>query len=126
MESHKRILGIIYVVTGILLMMAMMALWFFSSLFVPWIVDNASQDTERVLTWLLPFISAIPVLACLFIALPSLVAGWGLLNNRSWAMLLACIVGCLRLLSFRIGTAIGVYTIWIYIEDKRLKTGQPL
>ena len=119
MESHKRILGIVYIVTGILLLFGMMMLSFFFSLIIPWLTESASEG-EWVFTWLVPFIRAIALFVCICIALPSLIAGWGLLNGRSWAMILALIVGCLRLFSFPIGTAIGIYTIWVYVEDNRL------
>ena len=120
MESHKRILGIIYIVTGILLLFGMMMLSFFFSLIIPWLSESAG-DGQWVFTWLVPFIRGIAMFICLFIALPSLIAGWGLLNGKGWAMALALIVGCLRLFSFPIGTAIGIYTIWVYVEDNRLK-----
>jgi len=120
MDSHKRILGIVYIVTGILLLFGMMLVSLFFSMFIPWIADAAGDD-QWVFTWLVPFIRFIALFVCLVIALPSLIAGWGLLNNRSWAMTLALIVGCLRLFSFPIGTAIGIYTIWVYVEDSRLK-----
>jgi len=121
MESHKRVLGIIYIVSGVLLVMVMMALSMFFSVFATWLADSAGEDQQWIFSWLFPFISSIAILICVFIALPSLIAGWGLLNNKSWAMLLALIVGCLRLFSFPIGTAIGIYTIWVYAEDNRLR-----
>ncbi len=34
-------------------------------------------------------------------------------------MVLLLIAGCISLLSFPIGTAIGVYTIWVFIEDNK-------
>lgn len=124
MDSHKRILGIIYIVTGILLLFGMMMVSMFFSLFINWIADAAGDD-QWVFTWLVPFIRAIALFVCIVIALPSLIAGWGLLNNRAWAMTLALIVGCLRLFSFPIGTAIGIYTIWVYVEDNRLRQNAP-
>jgi hypothetical protein len=120
MESHKRILGIIYIVTGILLLFGMMVASFFISLIIPWLADSAG-DGQWVFTWLVPVFRTIAIMICVFIALPSLIAGWGLLNGRAWAMTLALIVGCLRLFSFPIGTAIGIYTIWVYVEDGRQK-----
>lgn len=126
MDSHKRILGIIFIVSGILLIMAMMILAMVFSLFIPWIADAAGEDQQWVFSWLIPFIRFIAILVCVVIALPSLIAGWGLLNNKSWAMLLALIVGCLRLFSFPIGTAIGIYTIWVYVEDNRIKSERPI
>ncbi|MBL7847823.1 MAG: hypothetical protein JNL40_10170 [Cyclobacteriaceae bacterium] len=124
MESHKRILGIIYIVTGILLLMGMMIASMFLSMMLPWVLDSVSADDQWVFTWLIPFLRAVAIFVCIFIALPSLLAGWGLLNQKSWAMLLALVVGCLRLFSFPIGTAIGIYTIWVYVEDNRQKQNE--
>ncbi len=126
MESHKRILGIIYIVSGILLVLVMMFVSIFLSFLVPWLANSAAEDQQWVFTWLVPFIGAIAIFVCVFIALPSMIAGWGLLNNKPWAMVLALVVGCLRIFSFPIGTAIGIYTIWIYVEDNRIKNANPL
>ena len=106
--------------------LAMMILAMVFSLFIPWIADAAGEDQQWVFSCLIPFIRFIAILVCVVIALPSLIAGWGLLNNKSWAMLLALIVGCLRLFSFPIGTAIGIYTIWVYVEDNRIKSERPI
>lgn len=125
MDSHKRILGIIYIASGTLLLFGMMIASMFFSLFIPFIAERAGSDEQWVFSWLVPFFRGIAFFICLFIALPSLIAGWGLLNNRSWAMILALIVGCLSLFSFPIGTAVGIYTIWVYVEDNRRKQNPP-
>jgi hypothetical protein len=47
--------------------------------------------------------------------LPSLVIGWGLLTRRSWARVLALIVGAFNFLSFPLGTLLCIftfYTLW--------------
>lgn len=124
MESHKRILGIINIVSGMLTLLGMMILSMFFSFILTWVAEGASSDEQWVFNWLIPFFRAIAFVICLFIALPSLIAGWGLLNNRSWAMVLALIVGCLQLFAFPIGTAIGIYTIWVYAEDNKQRQQQ--
>ena len=55
-----------------------------------------------------------------FFALPTLIAAFGLLTKKSWGVTFALIVGCIKLFSFPIGTALGVYSIWIYSEDVRV------
>jgi hypothetical protein len=70
---------------------------------------------------MIPTIQVIAFTLIILVALPSLIGGWGLLNRQSWAMTLVLIVGCLKLFSFPIGTAIGIYTIWVYAEDQRIQ-----
>jgi hypothetical protein len=62
----------------------------------------------------------LPYLIIIFFSIPTLIAGVGLLTKQRWATLFALIMGCLKLFSFPIGTAIGIYAIWIYSEDHKL------
>jgi hypothetical protein len=47
------------------------------------------------------------------IAIPGLLAGYGLLARKPWARILAIVVGALGLVNFPLGTAIGLYTFWV-------------
>jgi hypothetical protein len=49
----------------------------------------------------------------LIIAAPAIVAGVGLYRGRGWARPLALVLGFLLLFMVPIGTAIGIYTIWV-------------
>ncbi len=42
-----------------------------------------------------------------------IIAGFGLLGRRPWARTMAIVFGCLSLLSFPFGTALGIYTLWV-------------
>jgi hypothetical protein len=46
-------------------------------------------------------------------SIPALIAGIGLLRFKSWARILAIVLAILNLLAFPIGTAIGVYALWV-------------
>jgi hypothetical protein len=52
------------------------------------------------------------------LALPGLAAGYGVLRRKPWGRVLALIVGILNLLNFPIGTAIGIYTIWVLMQQE--------
>ena len=51
------------------------------------------------------------------LALPNLLAGYGLLTGKSWGRILAIVVGVLGLFNFPIGTLIGVYTLWVLLQE---------
>jgi hypothetical protein len=51
------------------------------------------------------------------LAVPGLVAGFGLLARKSWARILAIVVAILGLLNFPLGTLIGLYVIWVLLQD---------
>lgn len=54
----------------------------------------------------------------LVVAAPGLIGGIALLKRKSWARILVLIVGCLNLLSFPFGTALGIYTIWVLVQPE--------
>ena len=43
------------------------------------------------------------------------IAGWGLLERQSWARILAIVIACVSLIHFPLGTAIGIYTLWVLL-----------
>jgi hypothetical protein len=53
--------------------------------------------------------------ATIFAAALALVAGYGLLNRRPWGRIVAIIAAVLALLKFPIGTALGIYTLWVLV-----------
>ena len=44
-----------------------------------------------------------------------IIAGWGLLERRPWARMLAIVIGCLFLIDMPFGTALGIYTLWVLL-----------
>jgi hypothetical protein len=46
-----------------------------------------------------------------------LVAGAGLLARKSWARILAIVVAILGLVNVPIGTLIGLYALWVLMQD---------
>jgi zinc-ribbon domain len=51
--------------------------------------------------------------ATVFAAALALAAGFGLLNRRPWGRVVAIIAAILALLKFPLGTALGIYTLWV-------------
>ena len=46
------------------------------------------------------------------ISIPGIITGWGLLKRKSWARVLALVIGFFSLMNIPLGTVLGVYTIW--------------
>jgi hypothetical protein len=63
-------------------------------------------------------------LLMLILAAPAMIAGVGLLRGRPWARILTIVISALELLSFPVGTAVGVYCLWVMVqtETERLLT----
>jgi len=52
---------------------------------------------------------------------PEIIAGIGLLKRRNWARILALILAIPDLMIIPIGTAIGIYAIWVLLNDETFK-----
>jgi hypothetical protein len=46
------------------------------------------------------------------------VAGWGLLQREPWARVVTLVVGFLTLFSIPLGTALGIYTLWVLLPTQ--------
>ena len=119
MESHKRILGILYIISAVLQVLLLTFLGVFLTAIFTFAKSGADPDEQRILELVAGVLQYLPAVLIILMSLPSLIAGIGLLNHQRWALVLALILGCFKLFSFPIGTAIGVYTIWVYSEDQR-------
>ena len=58
--------------------------------------------------------------ACFLLALslPGIIGGWGLLQRKSWARILIIVLSILNLLNFPLGTAVGVYSLWVLFNQE--------
>ena len=62
------------------------------------------------------------------LSLPGIIAGIGLLKLQPWARILAIVISALDLLNVPIGTALGVYGLWVLLqaETERLFAQRPV
>jgi len=125
MESHKRILGILYIVVGSFQLIGLAGASLFLTAMFPFIADEAGPDASVILNLLGAFIPYLFWALIFVFAIPSIIGGIALLNEKPWALTLLLVIGCFKLLSFPIGTAIGIYTIWVYAESNKHTTPQP-
>lgn len=106
-ERHTRILAILWLVVSIFRLVPAFGLWFGSGIamhFVPF----------PFRAFIMPIAGLIGVL--LFAtAVLGFLAGWGLLNYRPWARMLAVVLGVVALIHFPFGTALGIYTLWVLL-----------
>ncbi len=122
METHKRILSILFIVHGVLQALGMLLVSLFLSAFLPFIISEAEAEAREILEWILPFLQFVGFAIIALFSIPSIVGGIALLNGKKWALTLLLVLGCIKLLSFPFGTALGIYSIWVYSENKKTNT----
>jgi len=121
LDTHKKVLGIIYVIIASLTILSMLFVRALMGIILGFAFEGGSDEEEQIANFVMMLMSFVPALIIIFFAIPTLVAGIGLLARQSWGMIFGMVVGCLQLIWFPIGTAIGIYAIWIFTEDQRFK-----
>src|ERR1700722_679038 len=71
----------------------------------------------EVSVWLPPLLTFVRWLILAKAAL-GFFAGWGLLQREDWARTVALVVGFIALLSVPVGTALGIYTLWVLLPSQ--------
>ena len=76
-------------------------------------------DADLV-TVVLRFLGVFLPLIIITVSLLGLAGGIGLLNYQKWARILVLVIAAIGCLSFPLGTAKGVYSIWVLMQDKSI------
>ena len=71
--------------------------------------------------FILSYVSMLAGIIVLVISIPGIVGGIGLFSSKNWARVLLLIVSALNLLCIPFGTALGVYSIWVLVQDDTVK-----
>lgn len=114
MQQHVSILGWLYIgfsVLGILM-----------AVFVLLILVGAGALAEDAdVLMVTSIVGVVAAVVIMLFSIPGIIAGIGLLKRKSWARLLAIILGILNLLSIPFGTLLGIYTLWVLLKDETVQ-----
>lgn len=102
MEAHVRFLGLLNLAYGVLGGLA-------SAFYLVFFADYRGLDALGILGigWMC---------ALLATAIPSIASGIGLLLFQPWGRNLAMITAIVEQLTFPLGTAVGLYAIWVLLS----------
>ena len=116
MADHVKTLGILHIVYGILGVLAgIIILLIFGGL--AGVVSVAAHSGDALIAVpILGGIGAFIFILLLALSLPGIVAGFGLIEFRPWARMLTIILSALELMSVPIGTALGIYGLWVLLS----------
>jgi len=122
MAQHVKILGILHIIyAGFVLLAGIIVL-----LVMGGIAGFLSASGRSVDSGVAPPILGIIGLGVftflVILSLPGLIGGFGLLQFKPWARVLVIVLSCFELLSVPLGTALGIYGLWILLngETERL------
>ncbi|MGA2141385.1 MAG: hypothetical protein ABSG94_03085 [Brevinematales bacterium] len=124
MDNHIKLTGILNIVYSSLFFLGGLVLCVLSALFNSIIafVENMGYVAPGVIppavTVFFPIILA--VLACfiLIYAAIGIAGGIGVLEKKPWGRIFTLVVSFINLLHIPVGTALGVYSIWVLFDEE--------
>ena len=113
--EQLHLLAILWLVAGALWLIpaAVMAV-----LAVTVTVPLVTQGAEKIAFVFAPGVFVVLCLFFLVMAALRFVAGWGLLKVRPWSRTYALVMAFLELISPPLGTALGIYTLFVLLPDE--------
>ncbi len=116
MEKHINLLAILYIVYGAIHLLGGLVGWFL----LRWSGFYHQVVAGRLAEFAM-LASGIVAVLLLFLVVASaagIIGAIGLLNRKRWARILLLVLSFLNLIHFPLGTALGVYGIWVLMKDE--------
>lgn len=111
LEQHVTVLGWLHIGSNILLLIIGGFIFFLLTTIG---VISGDREATAILGTVATFIG----LLMAALAIPGMIAGYGLLKRKSWGRVLGIIVGIFSLMNFPLGTAIGIYTLYVLLQEE--------
>ncbi|HEX7359053.1 MAG TPA: hypothetical protein VF283_01040 [Bryobacteraceae bacterium] len=118
MQKHVKILAILNIVLGSLGVIAGVIILLIAGALAAWIGQWANPADAVAAVSILTGIGTAIAIFLFVLSLPSIIGGWGLLQFRPWARILMIVISALDLLHVPIGTAIGIYGLWVLLSEQ--------
>ena len=115
MKQHVSFVGALHIGFGLLGLAGALAI-FFGFHFLFELVEH-----EPIAQNVLSFIGNSLALVMLFFSTLGVIGGLGLFSYRSWARILVMIVSALNCLNVPIGTAKGIYSLWVLMQPETIE-----
>ncbi|WP_258098407.1 hypothetical protein [Marinoscillum pacificum] len=119
MNSQKKLLSILHIVYGSLTLITLLIVNLALEVALPFIENEVSGDELRLIKTVFLFVHSLFFILIILFPLPSIVGGIAQLNGKKWGLTVMMISGCLSLLSVPVGTALGVFTIYVFTQSSK-------
>jgi hypothetical protein len=121
-RRNLRTLAILWMINGILRLAGVGWMMTFGRLFIPPMRGWMGPGGGPFFGWNLDSMLSRGIfslgIVLAFFGVLHLVLAWGLFERESWARMLGLVLGFLGLLRFPLGTALGIYTLWVLLPEE--------
>jgi hypothetical protein len=115
MKQHVSFVGALHIGFGILGMIGALAVYIIFNF------AHGMVESDPIAEQILGFLGGTLSLIILFFACLGIIGGIGLFSYRPWARILVMIVSAINCLNIPIGTAKGIYSIWVLMQKETIE-----
>lgn len=125
MDTHVKVLAILHLVlSGCMALAAFTLMLIFGGASA--IVGATAPAEDAVIALPIIGITGMALAAFLLaLAVPGLLAGYGLLKRQNWARILTIIISAIQLLNIPVGTVLGIYGLWVLLSKDTERVFSP-
>ena len=119
MKQHVSFVGALHVGFGILGLLGALAIYLVLRFAYGYV------EYDPIASQILPFVGNSISLVIIFFSSLGIIGGIGLFTYRPWARILVLIVSAINCLNVPVGTAKGVYSIWVLMQRETIDMFEP-
>jgi hypothetical protein len=116
MDTHVKVLGVLYIAVSALSLLAALFLLLAIGGAAGIVGVSADPDDAAIAIPILGLAGTALGMMLTILAIPGLVTGWGLLVLKPWARILGIVLSVLNLLNIPFGTILGIYGLWVLLN----------
>ena len=114
MEKHIPVVAWLHIVLGAIGIIVAIFLFFIIAGAGMISGDEMAMALLAIVAWFLGILISV-------LSLPGIIGGFYLLQRKDWARILLIVVSILELLNFPFGTALGIYTLWVLMNNETIQ-----
>ena len=118
MQTHVKVLGVIYLAVGGLMLCAALFLGLGSGVAAGIVGASADPHDAAIAVPILGIAGTALAGFLVLFALPSLITGYGLLQYKSWARIVGLVLSAISLINIPLGTVVGAYGLWVLLNKE--------
>lgn len=132
MEKHIKLVAVLNIVYRSILIVGSIALFIIAAVFgrimdfVERNGDLRADDVPRELLDIVPIILVVIGVILAVISIIAIIGSVGLMRKQEWGRITLIVVSVFNLMHIPVGTALGVYTLWVILNEEIVRMFNPL
>ena len=116
METHVKVLAILYIAFSALFLLAAMVLMLALGGASAIVGSTAPPEDAAIALPILGITGAAISMFLVALSLPGLIVGVGMLKYANWARVIGIVLSALHLINIPFGTILGAYGLWVLLH----------